>query len=271
MTHCNDILKSIQAAKENKPCTFDLNHFGNVYIYGKDAQKFLQGQLTCDVNTLPSFKAQPTACCNLQGRIIALLFLMIWKEGYLILLPKNILESTLKHFKKYAVFSKVIFEPNFIQHITGFSNSSDSAPIDSYTCLTNLFIKPELPSPVDALKHEAWHYQQMIQGFPDIYPDTQEVFLPHRIGLDKINDAIGLKKGCYLGQEIIARMHFKAIQKHAIYLCETQMNFLPGASLFDSSGEENIGEVLDISEHYFLAAIKVEALEKIPDTIKVIS
>lgn len=267
MNQNNIVIKSIEATKVNQPnhpCTFNLDHLGSIYIHGKDAQHFLQGLLTCDVDTLATHKAQPTIVCNIQGRIVALLFLMRWQEGYLLVLPQDILTSTLKHFKKYALFSKVVFEVNAVPYLIGFS---EKAPDDAYPCLDTLFIQLCFEAPGPCLNREAWHYQQMIRGFPDIYPTTQALFLPHRLELEKINSAISFNKGCYLGQEIIARTHFKAKQKHAIYLCKGQIDFHPGEDLFDDEHENVIGEVIDVanledSSQYFLAAIKLESTEQ---------
>lgn len=268
MTHFNNISKSIQAIDEKKPYAFVLDQFGSLYVHGKDAASFLQGLLTCDLNMLEAFKAQPTGCCNLQGRLVALLFIMAWQDGYLLVLPREILDTTLKHFKKYALFSKVVFDKNTIESFTGFLGSS---PEDAYSCLNNLFIKPNITAPDNALCSEAWHYQQMKRGFPNISIKTQETFLPHRIGLDKIEGAISFKKGCYLGQEIIARTHFKAVQKHAIYLCETHVDLQPGDDLLSEAGE-NMAKIIDVvhlneSLIHCLATIKINSIEKLSPNI----
>ncbi len=272
MTHSNDISNSIQAVKDKIPHSFDLGHLGSIYIHGKDAANFLQGQLTCDIHALTALNAQPTGCCNLQGRLVALLFIMVWQEGYLLLLPQDILETTIKHFKKYALFSKVTFEKNILDSLTGFLYS---APEEAYRCLNNLFIKPNTPPPANALCNEAWHYQQMVQGFPDLHQKTQGTFLPHRIGLDKIEGAISFNKGCYLGQEIIARTHFKAVQKHAVYLCETSMSVTPGDEVL-SKDDSNIGEIIDVvvlngSLYHCLASLKMDSLEDMSSRMRILS
>lgn len=269
----DDIAQSINASEQKQPCVFDMSHLGSIYVHGKDAQNFLQGQLTCDVTLLPPLKAQPTACCNLQGRIIAIFFVMIWHEGYLLILPKRILESTVKHLKKYAVFSKIVFNTVHEHTLIGFSQAPAE---EAYQCLDNLYIA------VGSQKNQAeevttkrlgsiaWHYQQMIRGLPDIYPETQGTLLPHRIGLQNIEDAINFKKGCYLGQEIIARTHFKATLKHAVYLCEAdKMTFHLGDTIMDKSGTESLGEIFDIATPYFLAALKMESLANLPENIKI--
>jgi folate-binding protein YgfZ len=261
-----------------------MNYLTTLYIHGKDAKDFLQGKITCDMNLLIPLKAQPGACCNLQGRIIALFFVMIWKEGYLLLLPKNILKNTLKHFKKYAVFSKIMFEQNPDLRFIGFLESSDiKNSIENlqekssetsqaiYRCFDNLFIAeytknngsiestPSNDKTPDIQRNNAldnnilgdnaWHYQQLLHGFPDISPETTEVFLPHRMGLQNIDSILNFKKGCYLGQEIIARTHFKATLKHTVCFCDK-----PIGEVFDSAfSPENV--------QHFLCAIKNEELD----------
>lgn len=233
-----------------------MNHLTSLYIHGNDAKNFLQGKVTCDINLLTPLTAQPSACCNLQGRIIALFFIIIWQDGYLLLLPEDILKKALKHFKKYAVFSKVLFEHNPDLKFLGFSEKPTSTVF--YNCFDNLLLTEHneytknLPHSLD---DNAWHYQQLLHGFPDLTPETQETFLPHRIGLQNIDGVLNFKKGCYLGQEIIARTHFKATLKHTVCLCN-----------------HPIGEMIDsaISPEkvtHFLCVIKNEDLEEISSHI----
>lgn len=229
-----------------------MNHLTTLYIHGKDAKTFLQGQVTCDMNLLEPLKAQPSGCCNLQGRIVALFFVLLWKEGYLLVLPKSILKNTVKHLKKYAVFSKVTFEENPDLVCWGFLEKPEDTLLEIYTCFDNLFLvienkekKHEIATLSKILDDNAWHYQQLLHGFPDISPETQETFLPHRIGLQNIDGVLNFKKGCYLGQEIIARTHFKATLKHTIRLCDA-----PVEEVVDSANSPE-------GKNCFLCVIKI--------------
>lgn len=205
-----------------------MNIYQMIFITGPDAKNFLQGQLTCDVNALIPEKMQFTACCNLQGRIESLFFIVLLENnaGYALLLPDTECDYTLKHFKKYALFSKIAFEKKEQSYIE---------------------------------ESETWHREQILKKMPILYPQTRGHFLPHRIGLQHIEGAISFNKGCYLGQEIIARMHFKATIKDAVYLEESDIAYRPGDTV------ENMGEIIDIAPkqetagYYVLASHRQEA------------
>lgn len=279
---------TIQCLQDTTEYLFDMDHFSILYVHGNDAKKFLQGQLTCDIEQLNTSTAQPTACCNLQGRIVALFFIIPWDAGYLLIMPHAILPDLCKHFKKYAVFSKVIFEPYDTYRLIGFFESPLLDPhINSiYYCLEDLRIVLVPAAQITdffaayenthtRLDANAWHYEQITRGFPDIYPHTSGMFLPHRIGLQYITDVLNFKKGCYLGQEIIARTHFKAHLKHVICLCKstTAETMHAGDNLISHINHaEAIGEIIDIAKntHYFLAAIQTAALPELPSNIQMI-
>ena len=275
---------SLEKTMDTITTLFEMSHMSSLYIHGKDAESFLQGQLTCHIELLEKFHAQPTACCNLQGRVIALFFVMHWQDGYLLILPKSIQETTLKHFKKYAIFSKITFETPDLAFI-GVNNAVPSSnegqqPV-LYTCLGHSVAifsgesaENDLAAYTNSFSHPKylpWHYLQMTQGFPNIYPETQGLFLPHRIGLQNLVGVLNFNKGCYLGQEIIARTHFKAVLKHAIYLCEvsSETTVKPGDSIDDML------EIIDVAPtsagYHFLASIKIASISSLPSHIKILN
>ena len=206
---------------------YQLDHFTGLYIYGKDSEMFLQGLVTCDVRLLAPNKAQPAACCNLQGQVIAVFYMALWEEGYLLIIPKILIGSMQKHLKKYAVFSKVTLERTANLCFLGVSKKDNTVlpqNINSqqvFQCFDDLSIAICLENPkIEMYDTNAWHYRQLEYGFPDISANTQAKFSVHRIGLQNIEGAVNIKKGCYLGQEIIARTHFKAVFKRSLVLCE---------------------------------------------------
>lgn len=265
-----------------------------LYIHGQDAETFLQGQLTCDIKKVTETAFQPTACCNIQGRIIALFFIIRWKTGFLLVFPPAILKNTLKHFKKYAVFSRITFEYPVQENnepVTywGFAEkamqSNDIRPCVGLDGLfIGIFTQPILSSDIQnlTLNNDTWRQQLLHHQFPTIHPQTQALFLPHRIGLQHFQGILDFKKGCYLGQEIIARTHFKATLKHSICLCEiTNMDektISPGDPLFDQSGQNNIGDIIDIiklnateKQFHALIAILTNTITDLPDNIRCVS
>jgi tRNA-modifying protein YgfZ len=155
---------------------------GVISITGVDATKFLQGQFTCDVNQANNLQAIRGSICNNKGRVVASFWLWQDNGSFTMVLPKNMIDKVMTVLKKYARFSKVIIEDN------------DAAPL-----------KP-LPTLLDTIK----------SGFAIITPETSEQFTPHELGYPQIG-AVSFNKGCYTGQEIVSRMHYRGKSKMHLY------------------------------------------------------
>jgi folate-binding protein YgfZ len=140
-----------------------------IQITGKEAFDFLQGLLTCDMRHVGN-SPQPGALCNHQGRVIASFDIQKTSEGFAITLPKQIAENTTKALQKYARFSTVHLE---------------TITTDKKLDLLN----------------------SIQQKIAVILPETSERFTPHDLNYQNL-DFISFDKGCYVGQEIIARMHY---------------------------------------------------------------
>jgi len=178
---------------------------GLLKIAGIDAQKLLQGQLTCDITEITPTESRWGAHCNPQGRIISLFKIFRIDTDYYLQMPKSLLPIALKALQKYAVFYK-----------TTLTDISD--------------LHPELIKPTDP-------------NIPAIYPETSEKFLPHELNLH-LMDAISFDKGCYTGQEIIARMHYLGKLKTHLSQIKLQLKNPPerGTLL------ENYGQVVDYNQ-----------------------
>jgi folate-binding protein YgfZ len=202
---------------------------GCLFISGPQATPFLQGQLTCDVNSCPTLGGY----CNIQGRLVSIFHLskQVWKEveGYWLICPLDILESTLNTLKKYAVFSKVTFE-----------DITESVDIDTSKTLE----------------------QDILAKIPSLSAKTQALFLPHHLNLPQLG-AVSFNKGCYLGQEIVARMEYKGkIKKHlAVFEYEpsSDCNLEAGSPIYHN--DELVGHIVNLSDKFILACVADEALE----------
>ncbi len=159
---------------------------GTLKVSGKDAASFLQGQLTCDIYALKPSTHQLGAFCNRQGRVLALMDIFQLAEDYYLNLPVELIDTIQKELQKYIVFSKVKIE-----------NISSDYIID----LSPNFL-----------------LDQMRAQIPFIGQAQMGAFLPHPLGLIKLG-AISFTKGCFVGQEIIARMqHRTTITKELRYI-----------------------------------------------------
>lgn len=246
-----------------------LPNWGLLEITGPDAKTFLQGQITCNMNELSTNKVQLAGHCNLKGRLESLFYIMSSDQledfpTYTLMMPRNMISHAIKQFKKYALFSKITL-----------TDRSDTMP------LIGVFGKNENPAPPlkmfpgndhrwimisqDTMTFDAtplqWEVADLQAGFPMIYPETIDTFLPHHLNLDNLG-ALSFNKGCYLGQEIIARMHYKGNIKKHLYkkLVSLPNSFLPGSSI--EKGILVRSALLD-KDHLVLAVMEdITALEQ---------
>ena len=198
---------------------YNTTDFGLIAISGDDAEKFLQGQLSCDVASINESNASLGVHCDHKGRIIAAFLLIFHNNNYYLLLPKNIIEPTLTALKKYAVFSKVEL------------NDASTALSD----LSSIFAK-------HASLSEDARLENIKEGTPFIYSETLECFTPHSINYHLL-DGISFTKGCYTGQEIIARMQYLGKLKEQMYQIETGATAQAGAPLLSEG--KTVGTLVD--------------------------
>lgn len=238
-----------------------LPHMGVLSIEGEDATTFLQGQLTIDVTEFNP--GQIGLYCNKEGRIISLFYLNKDNDAFQLVMPKSILPLTQKTLKRYGMFSKVSITPLPMSVLMTKDGNKLQPLLISQESL--VLMCQGLKEKQVMLGSLSWHYHQLHQHIPSIYPATTGKWLPHRIGLHK-KQALNFEKGCYLGQEIIARMHFKSKLKHTplTFLMDTTKEI--GESLLLDN--KTVGEVIDTcpckdDKQLILASILKEVAPKV--------
>lgn len=284
-----DVSTASLASLAEFPCLSALTDRALLSMTGNDAKKFLQGQITANVNDVTVTKSTLGAHCNLKGRMQSLfrLFLQhhdLSQESYYLALPKAMLSQTQANFKKYALFSKVVIETE--QSLAGiglYGANIGSLLTASFPEIMTLqqpydyFIKqtskgvcsisrlpgqhprfeiwgtPEFMITLwsdyalacKIVAPQAWELLDIQAGLPTIYPQTIDEVLPHHANLSILN-GISYTKGCYLGQEIIARMQYRGkIKKHLYrgFVQGSQVKPEPGAAVCctgDSASEPGI-------------------------------
>lgn len=277
------------ALENDKNYLFELDYLSLINIEGDRAAEFLQGQLTCDVRKVDESQMQQGALCNLKGRVQALLDVIKW-QGYRLVLPHDLIADTLTTLSKTALVSRVTPRQDSAYKVYGFSlsNLADLLPLrlnrfmeanqfegDNKACWYALsknyylvILHNDIAAPLVqsfALKHQlrgslAWHRLQLERLKVEIYPDTRGLFLPHRIDLPA-QGYISFDKGCYKGQEIIARTHYRAKIKHGLekFYIHTDQSLQAGAILVDSENVE-VGELIDycpLGENQYLIVVSI--------------
>ncbi len=255
--------------------------FGFIHVRGADVTAFLQGQLTCDVNRLSKNQAAFTGLCDHKGRVLANFLMGPWEDGYWLWLPSEMVEPTLEHLKKYALFSKVELNPveqpwetryynlsDVDQNETLFHEASEQAFAITHHQHTLLIHLPgkssrwlvmadskameafhlSLPSNIKKGSIEEWHYDNIHSGIAFIDLATRGLFTPQMINLQKFG-GVSFSKGCFVGQEIIARTEHLGQLKRHLYRADYPHAKRPeiGATITDQQLQP-LGVVAEVSQ-----------------------
>lgn len=201
-----------------------LSDLGCINIQGVDSVKFLQGQLTCHVELLAPNSSCLGAHCNPQGRVISLFYLLRSQDTYQLIMRRDMVSTALAALKKYAVFFKVQISDASDEYIILGGNRDIAEPVAKHSSSRLITVdtarvmligeKSKFSQTTYSTLQDEWHMANINNLIPTIYPNTSSLFLPHEINLDLLN-AIHFEKGCYTGQEIIARMHYRGKIKTA--------------------------------------------------------
>jgi folate-binding protein YgfZ len=289
LTCFTQIEKELDLQPENN-YLFDLSYLGVLEVQGTNAAEFLQGQLTCDLQSLTETHIVQGAQCNLQGRILALMDVINW-NGVKLVLPNDLIPATIKSLNKTALLSRLSLQENnelavlglyvqdpldFLPNTNSFPSEIDASTYGDHYCCYHLgqgfymlLAKSEFAKEMlDYFSQKnqlcgslTWHTLNLKRKRMSIYPESRGLFLPHRLDLHQ-TPYLSFNKGCYKGQEIIARMHYKATLKHqlAVYSLTTEESLYSGQKLFNDSTHTEIGELVDFSllkEKEYLLAISI--------------
>ncbi|MGH8499794.1 MAG: YgfZ/GcvT domain-containing protein, partial [Methylococcales bacterium] len=285
----------------SRPSVIATKQFSCLIVTGQDAATFLQGQTTCDVLGLHNDRATPGAICNPKGRVLSTFLMLIRENGYRLILPETLAPAIEKKLRMYVLRSRVSIE-NRTNSIAIFGLSCDRLPervgrsqaqsADARYPVINaenwqiakagpnqwLFIG----TPQSAVQqwtdlvsldgfaetgNEYWNLLCILNGIPTLGTETTETFVPQMINLDALG-GISFEKGCYTGQEIIARMHYLGKLKRRMVLAASRSGQLPapGDPVYASEHEQSIGQIvnaefLETREIRLLAVLQIDRIE----------
>lgn len=257
----------------------DLSQYGLIVAKGDDAADFLQNQLSNDIKMVDESHSQLSSYCSPKGRMLASLRIFKFQNAYLLRLPVDTLEATLKRLRMFIMRSQLTLEdasndlarfgiygensvallqeanisvPTDIHEV----NQQDGYFVvrvpgdlprfefygnpDTLTKLWDLLSARTLP-----VGARVWALQDIKAGIPDIFSGTVEAFVPQMANLHAIG-GISFKKGCYPGQEVVARMQYLGKLKRRMYHAHVDTETPPqaGDNLYSSSSEESVGKVV---------------------------
>ena len=205
--------------------------YSKILASGADVFDFLQAQLSNDLRLLEKRADLLSAWCNPKGRVICIMRVRRRESGYEIILPAELAEPVLKRLAMFRFRSKVDLEAA--------AASPDDLGIAGST--------------------DDWLLDNLRAGIPEIWKAQSEAFTPHMLNLDLIG-GVSFDKGCYPGQEIVARTYYRGITKRRTHRFESAAPVSAGDKVAD--GERNIGEVLNAIGTDLLAVIPSEKADE---------
>lgn len=222
-----------------------LNDYTLLRFSGPDAPAFLQGQLTCDVLALRPGTSTYGGYCNPKGRLLATFLLIADDAGFVMMLPASLAEPVRKRLSMYILRSKVKLEDVSTTHVACSAPGSRAPSALRLPGNRLLAILPRDQASDLAADSDVWIAADIAAGIPFVTPATQEEFVPQMVNLDLIG-GLSYSKGCYPGQEIVARTHYLGRLKQRMYRVLIQAGAVAaGQKLYcDALGEQASGMIL---------------------------
>ena len=201
--------------------------YSSIAVSGDDAFDFLQGQLTNDLRRLDDQPQLLSAWCTPKGRVICLCRVRKTAEGFELTLPAELAENVVERLAGFRFRARVEFRLQAVD-LTAFG----------------------IVGTVDE-----WLLGNLLAGIPEVWQPQSEAFTPHMLNLDLL-DAISLDKGCYTGQEIVARTHYRGASRRRLMRFASSEPVAAGDPVYD--GERKVGDVVNAIGNDLLAVIPTD-------------
>lgn len=272
--------QNIQTNDEEYIC--DASDLGLILANGSDTESFLQNQLSNDISLIDENSFQLSSYSTPKGRMLGIFRVVKIENGYLLIMPGSILPAILQRLQMYVVQAQVALA-DASAYFTRFSIQSQQVSV------TDNIVLPRQPGKVfqsDSLislhlglveqqarylildlnmdeaksvwnrfaeqlsisHFDSWRLSEIKAGIPVIYPATSEQFVAQMANLNRLN-GVNFKKGCYPGQEIVARMQYLGTLKRRMFLAEIRTDECPLAGddlvVSGSDSADGSGKVVD--------------------------
>lgn len=253
-----------------------LTHQSILTVTGPDSEKFLQGQLSCDLAVTRAQGSSMGSHCNIKGHMISLFRAITIADGFMLRLHNDIHDIAAQTLGKYIIFSKAeIAKPG--DSLVGIGLQGDNAKqlaqiaVAELPSTTNgvsqqgertlisvpgerfelwlpqdeaIALLPELLAVGQLGATNDWLLSEVRAAIPDLRSTTIEAFIPQMTNLQAL-DGVSFTKGCYTGQEIVTRLQHRGQLKRPMYRLKASCDELPNAGdTIASDSKENAGQVV---------------------------
>ena len=242
------------------PCAVHLADWGVIRARGEDAASFLHGQLTQDTQSLPVGAARLAGYCSPKGRLLA--SFVLWRaapDEFLLACSADLLAPTLKRLSMFVLRAKCrLTDASAELALWGVAAPSSAIPgavsgidvpagpfetrasergtlvrlPDAAGCARLLWAAPADAAPaLPACPRSAWDWLEVQAAVPRIVARTADAFVPQMVNLELVG-GVNFQKGCYPGQEVVARSQYRGTVKRRMYLVESEAAAEPGAEVW---------------------------------------
>lgn len=237
------------------------SRYGLLEISGPDSERFLQGQLTCNVATLASGQWQFGACCTAKGRMVANFIIARDGDRFVLRLPSDMVAVLQQHLGKYAVFFKTSLQPlAWFRHSTLTTDSPVNQLSQTEWQLAFEDGRSEIWSttePASDTSDTQWQQADIQAGIGWVTSASTEAWIPQHIGWQHLN-GISFNKGCYTGQEVVARLQYLGKSKRQLVRFELSepLEVPVMTPVVRTDNGKDCGELVALSGQYGLAIVQ---------------
>ncbi|MBT7411531.1 MAG: folate-binding protein YgfZ [Candidatus Thioglobus sp.] len=203
-----------------------LNNRALLKFSGGDTQSFLQGQFSNDIDALEGGAVQLNAYCQHQGKIIALLWVIKRDDDFYLSFPSDLAELVTKRLTMFKMMSDVTITDVTNEIIQLGVLEGDRQGLSPFKLNDQQSVALVDKHEFDLSDESNWDKSCIENGVPEVYLDTSEQFVPQLLNLDINEVGVSFTKGCYPGQEVVARLHYlgKSKRRMRVFTCDADVN-----------------------------------------------
>ncbi len=273
------------------PAAAELKWLGMLSCTGDDARAFLHAQLSSDISGLEADRARYAGWCSAKGRLLATILVVPFARGFLLQLSRDLAPTVAKRLSMFVLRSKVkvanasgdwvqcgLWGPGAAERLAALgmpvpagdlvaAQIADAVAVRVAPQRFLLMVAPALRARAQSDgDDEAWALEEIRAGRPLVVQATQDLFVPQMVNLERLG-AVDFKKGCYPGQEIVARTQYRGVLKRRMVRARVDAPAAPGNDLYaaDLPGQAS-GTVVNAAAAphggtEMLAVVQISSLE----------
>jgi len=215
-----------------------LNSRALLKISGGDAESFLQSQLSNNINELDNSSIQLNAYCQHQGKMLALFWVMRSNDDFLLSFPLDLLEIIKSRLQMFVIMSDVTIDDVSDDYLQiGVIDENQNKAFTINDKLSLIIANPNDLAKFSMSSKDTWDKACIDSSLPEIYLLTSEKLVPQMLNLDINEIGVNFSKGCFPGQEVVARLHYLGVAKRRLFTFESDSEINVGDTLFCSTSK----------------------------------